>query len=162
MHDAAKLVKTQELMRCLLTGLTLRECATQLRISYFTVKKYAKEPDFLQELKSLSSSVYERLDRELSVQKEQILERLEQASADALERLVEIMNDPQANKMVQFKAAQDLCDRDPRISRTKRVESQQDVRFINPAVLLHAAATAREVEEYRERQKELGDGNASA
>jgi len=145
-------------MRSLTAGLSLKECAVQLKLSYPTVLKYARQPAFLAKLKEYSLTIYGRVDKELQNSKESILTRLEEVSADALEKLASLMDDPTAPPVVQFKAAQDLCDRDPRISRTKRVEGNVDHKFINPALLILASQTAQEVKRFKESEA-LGDGN---
>src|SRR6266576_971264 len=94
MHEAAKLVRREELMRLLLCGLVLKE---------------------------KSNEIYKRLDAELASSKEDMQERLERASEEALEMMIEMART--STSIVKMKCLQDLMDRDGRISRTQRVQS---------------------------------------
>lgn len=149
MHEAAKLVRKEELLRLLLTGHMLKECGPFLNLSYPTVCTYARDPNFLSQLKEQSMEIFRRVDEELTASKMNILSRLEEASDNALRVMEEIMNGAKSD-MVRLKAAQDIMDRDGRVSRTRRIEGSQSHEFLNPLTLIHAAKTAREVEEYRE------------
>jgi hypothetical protein len=144
MHEAAKLVRREELMRLLLCGHMLKECAIHMHLSYYTVRSYAKDPDFLFMLREKSNEIYKRLDEELRNSKEDIKEKLERASEEALEQMVALA--ATSTGVVKLKCLQDLMDRDGRISRTQKVE--QDVRhdFISPLFLGHAARVARELD----------------
>lgn len=124
MHDATKFVRRQELMRLLLAGHMLKECAKHLGMHYYTVRKYAREPEFLAELRSYSKEIYERVDAELKATKDDITERLEQASDTALDTIIQMMT-TSSSDAIKLKAAQDILDRDGRASRTSRVESEQ-------------------------------------
>jgi hypothetical protein len=74
---------------------------------------------------------------------------LEDASEAALEEMMAMMGELQTNGL-KVKICQDLLDRDVRASRTKRLQADGTVHhdFISPAVLLHAAATAKELERF--------------
>jgi hypothetical protein len=145
MHEAAKLVKREELMRLLLCGHMLKECAAEMRLSYYTVRAYAKDPEFLLSLREKSSEIYKRLDAELASSKEDMRDRLERASEAALEQMIELAS--QSSGMLKLKALQDLLDRDTRVSRTHRVEGDMKHDFISPLFLGHAARVARELDE---------------
>lgn len=145
MHEAAKLVKREELMRLLLCGHMLKECAAQMHMSYYTVRAYAKDPEFLLQLREKSAEIYKRLDAELASSKEDMRERLERASEAALEQLVEMAGS--ATGMLKFKVLQDLLDRDTRVSRTHRVEGDMKHDFISPLFLAQASRVARELDE---------------
>lgn len=152
MHEAAKLVREEELLRLLLSGYMLRECAVQLHLSYNTVRKYAAEPGFMTQLRGMSQTIFERVDAELKSTKEDILERIEKASDLALvemERLVQAGG----SDMVRLKAAQDLMDRDTRLSRTKRLEGHTGHEFLNPMTLRHIASVAKEVDQFESRRE---------
>jgi hypothetical protein len=144
MHEAAKLVRTQELMRLLLCGHMLKECAAQMRMSYYTVRGYAKDPAFLMSLREKSTEIYARLDAELMSSKEDMKEKLERNSEEALEMMMEMART--STGMVKMKCLQDLLDRDTRVSRTQKVDTDVKHDFISPLFLGHAARVARELD----------------
>lgn len=162
MHEAAKFVKEQELMRLLLAGYMVKEAAAQLQLSVWTVRKYARQPEFLLKLKQCSAEIYERVDAELSAQRTGLVERVD-AAADRALTVMEHLMDNAKKEELKFKAAQDVLDRAPEVSRTRKIDStaKQEHSFLNPMVLMHAAATAQEVAAYNE-QKELSDGEHNA
>jgi len=157
-HKAAKMIREDELLRLLMAGFMLKEAATHLNLAYWTVRKYASEPKFLAQLRELSGEIYERIDAELKVSKESILEKLEKVSDKALEKMENLLDRQDASPMLQFKVAQDLLDRRSEVSRTKRIEGTLEQRhdFINPLFLIHAAKTAKEVDEFAERHNADG------
>jgi phosphoribosylaminoimidazole carboxylase (NCAIR synthetase) len=157
MHEATKMVRTEELMRLLLAGYMMKECAKQMSMNYATIRKYASEPSFMAQLKELNSEVYSQVDSELKLNKAQITERLEDISEKALDTLESLL-DATAPAPIRFKAAQDLLDRNPQVSRTKKIEADTKHNFLNPLHLVHAAQAAQEMDEYKPKQ--IGDGNA--
>lgn len=144
MHEAAKLVRREELMRLLLCGHMLKECAAQMRMSYYTIRNYAKEPEFLADLKSKSNEIYKRLDAELLASKEDMKEKLERNSEEALEYMMELART--STGVIKLKACQDILDRDSRVSRTRKVDVEADHNFISPLFLVHAAKVGREID----------------
>jgi hypothetical protein len=119
------------------------------------VRSWAREEAFLLALKELSSAVYERVDMELKSSKESIRAKLEEASEKALERIITLAQQ-EKNDHVALKAAQDILDRDGRISRTSTVNNTGTVAHtvIDPITLIHAVATAREQDIFE--RKKLG------
>jgi hypothetical protein len=144
MHEAVKLVREEQLLRLLLAGYMLRECAVQMKISYRTVRLYAHDTGFLMKLKSLSKEIYARVDGELQANADDIMSKLESYSMEALDEMMELARAEKG--MTKLKACQDIMDRNPQVSRTKRIEATNDHNFISPLFLVHAAATAKEVE----------------
>jgi len=144
MHEAAKAVRREELLRLLLCGHMLKECAVHMHMSYWTVRNYARDPEFLLALREKSAEIYKRLDAELSSSKEDMQDRLERASEEALEMMIEMART--STSMVKFKVLQDLLDRDNRTSRTQKLDSTVKHDFISPLFLMHASRVARELD----------------
>lgn len=155
MHIAAREVKEQELLRLLMCGYSMKECGVHVGLTYKTIRDYARSAVFLAKLKEMSCNVYERVDAELKNSKDTINARLEEFSEEALEEMF-MMAKRLPDGMVKLKALQDIEDRDPRISRQKRVEGTTAVSFVDPLFLVHASATARELE-----AKKIGEGGTS-
>jgi hypothetical protein len=155
--EIKQMVKREELVRLTLAGFSLKESSRQLGVTYQTVLKYAKQDEFLSELKVLSAEMYSRIDNELRASRDYLSERLSEASNAALETLVGLL-EPTVNENIRFKAAQDLLDRNPEVSRTKKIDATHSHAFMNPLHLIHAAQTAAELDGV-DISKKLGSGS---
>jgi len=81
----------------------------------------------------------------VSKRKKNIHERLRQLSDRALERLGELVESDQAG--LALEACDSILDRNPETARNQRVESNLRGRFVvDPVTLMHAALTARELD----------------
>ena len=147
MHEANRQVYRDELQRLLLARYRLKECARIQKLSYSTVRKYASDPAFLESLKLLSKEVYSEVDEELRLSSESLTSRIEDASARALERLTQLIES--SNEGIALKASANILDRNPEVSRTSKLEAEHKVK-LDPVFLVHAAATAREVDHYEQ------------
>jgi hypothetical protein len=145
MHEASKLVKKDDLTNLLLLHIPLKQCAERLQLSYNTVRKYASEPEFLDSLKLLSSSIYSELIEELKHEKKSMAQRMLEASDKALERLEQLVASQQEG--IALKACDSILDRNSETARNKKIESDISGRItLDPLMLLHAAATAQEIQ----------------
>lgn len=146
----------------LLMGFTLPECARQMGCAVWTARMHARKPEFLVKLQEHSGEIAKRLVAELSTNQIEMAQKLEAASAAALEEMMALMGE--SSGTLKFKVCQDILDRDPKSSRTKRMDLTSNVshEFINPAVLIHAAATAKELETFQARKEALPDGNGTS
>lgn len=157
-----RIVRDEELLRLMLMGLTLPECAAQMKMAIWTVRMHARKPEFLLLLKEHSSEIAKRLVEELSTSQIEMAQKLEAASAAALEEMMGMMGELTSPSQLKLKVCQDLLDRDPKSSRTKRMDITGNMshQFISPAVLIHAAATAKEIEAFG-KKGDLPSGNGS-
>jgi hypothetical protein len=146
----------------MLMGLTLPECAQHMKMSIHCIRLHARKPEFLLLLKEHSSEIAKRLVDELSTSQVEMAQKLEEASAAALEEMLGMMGELQTGQL-KVKVCQDLLDRDPKSSRTKRVDVTGTMShdFISPAVLIHAAATAKEIEQFQSRKGDLPNGDGA-
>jgi len=148
MHEAPKLVKSEELLNLLLLHIPLKECAERIHISYNTVRKYASEPEFLDSLRALSQSVYAEVIETLKCEKKSIQQRMLEASDKALERLENLVQSQQEG--IALKACDSILDRVAETARNNKLQQDVHGRFtIDPLTLMHAALTARELEPER-------------
>lgn len=158
---STRVVRDEELLRLLLMGFTVRECIEQMRSGRSATYKVARSPEFLLKLREHSSEIAERLIKELTTSQLDMAHKLEEASAAALDEMIDMMRSMDGASGLKVKICQDLLDRDPKSSRTKRMELSGTMShdFISPAVLVHAAATAKELEAFQ--AKRIADGNRS-
>lgn len=157
MHEAAKMVRQEKLLRLVMCGYMLRECCEPMGLSYSTLRKYAKESSFMEELRKLSEEVYARVDEELSMKATTLSSKIEEMSEKALQTL-EAMLDSDKDA-VKLKAATEVLDRNPETSKTRKVEQTNRHDFVTPLTLIHAAKAAQEVDLYND-QKKLSDGES--
>jgi predicted transcriptional regulator len=114
-------LRKEELLRLLLAGYKLKDCAAQLKVTPFTISCYIKEEGFMEQLKEKNASIWEEIDAEIHSRKASIIQRSEEAAELALEEMIKLATKSNS-ELTKFKAAQDLMDRHPQISRTKRIE----------------------------------------
>jgi len=154
---ATKIVRDEALMRLLLQGFTIKEAGQQMRANYQVLCRVARQPEFLLKLREHSGEIAQRMVEELTTSQLTMSQRLEEASERALDEMLQLMGDSTGS--LKYKVCQDILDRDVRTSRTKKMDLTGTMKhdFISPAVLIHAAATAKELQEFQEK-KALGDG----
>ena len=144
MHEASKIVLQEELLNLLLLHLPLKQAAVRLNVSYQTVRKYASEPDFLNNLRVLSQSIYEEVIIDLKTEKKSLAERLTDASEIALEKLKILIESEQEG--IALKACDSILDRTVETARNRKDTLDAFHRFtIDPVTLMHAALTSQEL-----------------
>lgn len=142
----------QEILRCLLAKMTIKDIAPTVGLDATTVRKYVKEPRFREMLRQKYPEVYARVDGFLAEQADSIQALLEENSRKALDRLSSLIESD--NENIALKASQDSLDRFSETSKVQKVEAEHHLK-IDPTFLIHAAATAKEVEQFEEKKKEL-------
>jgi len=153
MHEASKLVKQEELLNLLLLHIPLKQCAERLHVSYATIRKYASEDDFLNNLRVLSQSIYEEVVTDLKTERKTLQDRLTEASDKALTKLEELLANSQQESIV-LKAADSILDRTVETARNRKIEGNMSGRFsIDPITLMHSALTAQELEHHTDQKK---------
>lgn len=114
------------LLRMVAEGRTVKECAIQLGRNEITLRRWAREPEFLERLKALNQLMFEKLDAELVQKAETTLQRIQQVSDDALDRVLFLMENADS-EVVQMRCAQDLLDRNPETSKMHKVQSTKRI-----------------------------------
>jgi DNA-binding transcriptional MerR regulator len=159
MHESSKLVRQEELINLLLLHIPLRECAERCHVSYATIRKYASEPDFLNNLRVLSQSVYAEVVADLKFEKKSLKQQMTEASDTALRRLEQLLQSAQEG--IALKAADSILDRCSETARNRKVEGDFNNRFtLDPLSLMHAANTAQEIAQSsfeRDASRESGE-----
>lgn len=162
-HIAMQAVRHQELLRLLIIGYTLREAAAEMKIGYWAARTTARSPEFINDIKSKSEEIARRLGEELVTNHVDMAQKLEEASNAALEEMMKMMGELDSPSKLKLQVCQDLLDRDPKSSRTKRMDITGTMShdFISPAVLVHAAATAKEIEKFTNPKLTENNGDNS-
>ena len=118
---AARLAQKEVVLRLLASGLPVYEVAKQTKTSGMTIVKWFRDPVMLERLKELNEMVWADLDAQLKVRATRTFERIQEASDEALDKVLELMHSADS-EVVQMRCAQDILDRDPDTSKTKKVE----------------------------------------
>ena len=154
---AACMLLEEKIVRLLSEGANVREIANVLGLTTVYVSRYVRRPRLLKRLYDFNKEAFDNLQEEYKVSKEAITERLEEASLLALEELIELATGSKSD-VVRYKASQDILDRNPQVSRTKRLEGGAvSNTFMNSQVLMQMAAVARELDTHGGNGVELSN-----
>jgi len=150
----------KELIRMCIRGCTIKQAALALQVHPSTIWKWRKDPDFriklartralIIEKAQLADDLGESPDQVAKMDIEQIIEK---ASMRALEKLIEKLESP--NEHIQLKAAIDLADRNPKMSKTKKIQGIHAHAIMTPQQLALIARAAREAVEDHDAGKVL-------
>jgi hypothetical protein len=111
----------QVLLRMVAEGRSITECAKALGRNASTIREWARDKNFMEELRKLNSLVWQQLDEELTRKAATTMQRIQQVSDEALDRVLFLMEYADS-QVVQMRCAQDLLDRNPDTSKTHKVE----------------------------------------
>lgn len=109
------------LIRMLAEGMTIKECSTTLKRHHHTLQKWAGEPGFREKLREINEQAFQDLDAQLKRKAENTFARIQETSDEALNKLLDLMENADS-QVVQMRCAQDLLDRNPDTSKTRKVE----------------------------------------
>lgn len=149
MNSTRREVYEQQILRGLLAKMYLKDIALNVGLSETTVRKYVRGEAFRAELKAKYPLIYANLDAMLQEQADTISVILEENSLKALQKIGKLMDSD--NEGIALKASQDALDRFTETSKVQKTESEHHLK-IDPTLLLHAAATAKEVEEFKQQK----------
>ena len=141
---AGRIAQKELLLRMMANGTPLVECSAQLKTAAVTLARWARQPEFLERLKALNEVVWRQLDEQLKNGIKTTMTRIQQASDDALDKVLELMNQADS-EAVQLKAAQDVLDRNPETSKTHKVESRETKVTVDAQFLQLALKTEQEL-----------------
>lgn len=136
-------IRKDELVRMLIAGLTVRQCADRLNMSTVAVRHYIAGEAFQQTLRELSEDVWTRVDEELKLSKLSLTQRIEEMSDRALAKIAELMESD--DDRVAFRAASDTLDRNKETSKQHKVDTTSTVLVLDPVQLALAAQAANEI-----------------
>jgi len=120
-NKAARMAQQEVVLRLLASGIPIHEVAKQTKTSGVTIAKWFRDPGMAERLKELNEMVWADLDAQLKVRATRTFERIQEASDEALDKVLELMHSADS-EVVQMRCAQDILDRDPDTSKTKKVE----------------------------------------
>jgi len=125
--------------------MNLKQCAEHLRVTPWTITQDCKDEKFRGLLRERSEAAFLQLDQHFIEMKAERVERLEEASALALEQMIELC-ERGSSESIRYKAAQDIMDRDKELGKTKRPEggSSNMPNFFNSKFLQQVAVVINE------------------
>lgn len=107
--------------RLFVKGMKVEEIAEHLQRDVKTIRRWFWKAGLRSKIQELSTEAYARLDVELKKSAEATFERIQKVSDDALDKLLYLMEHADS-QVVQMRTAQDLLDRNPDTSKTRKVE----------------------------------------
>lgn len=144
LDKAGRIAQKELLLRLLASGVPLVECSKQMKTSAMTLTKWARDPGFLERLKELNELVWRDMDERLKATVQTTVARIQQASDEALDKVLELMHGADSEQ-VQLKAAQDILDRNPDTGKTHKVESKEMKVSIDAAFIQLAMTAEKEI-----------------
>jgi predicted transcriptional regulator len=140
----ATVVREEEMFRLFTQGLSVREVAEHMGMSYPTIARYIKRAGFQQRLREYNGIVWEKVDEEIRGGKlSDITARLEEGAEEALDTMIRLAKGG-STESIKLKASQDLLDRSARTSKVKTDTGSHQMPQINIAVLQQAARVVEE------------------
>jgi len=147
--DVTQGIRKDELLRLLLAGFSIRDSAQKLHVHKDTLRKYIKEVTFQEELKRANSEIWHAIDEELRFSKLSTLQKLEEMSELALERIKELISSD--DESIALRASSDTLDRNAQTSK-KSLGLQAEFKIqLSPEQLVLAAQAAVELDQRKER-----------
>lgn len=131
------------LVRLLAQGLTLKECSVALHRHMFTIRAWAREDWVREKLRSINDLAFQKIDGELKAKAETTFVRIQEVSDEALNKLLDLMENADS-QVVQMRCAQDLLDRNPETSKTRKVEKTERAVHIDATFIQLAQEADRE------------------
>lgn len=142
-------LRREELLRLLLSGYRVKECAKLLRLTEQTVRAELANPAFRSRLYNFSTEVYNKVDEELAELKTDPATRLSELADKALDELENLLDSP--DEKVKMNAVNSALDRNNSTSRNHRVDKTIRKLTLDFTKLAIADQTAKEVDEFRSR-----------
>lgn len=158
MNPIRREVYEQNILRCLLAKAFIKDIGPAVGLDQSTVRKYIKAPEFREMLRQKYPDVYARVDADLQEQADTISHILEENSRKALDRIAALIES--ANEHIALKASVDALDRFEETAAVQKGQIDHTVK-LDPVFLIHAAATAEEVDRFKPKPKELPAASAS-
>lgn len=139
-------LRAQQAIRMVLEGVKARDIAEILGVYPWTVYNWLRQPEARAQIAEKKAELIGILNAQLEeglLTKSQVIDQL---GWKALERMREILDDPTAHKHIVAKVAIDVLDRDPVVSKTKRLDITTKNITLSGEDLLHAVKSLQEVE----------------
>lgn len=152
MNPIRREVYEEQILRCLLAKMYIKDIGRVVGLDQATVRRYIRTETFRETLKAKYPEIYANVDAELGEQHDVISHILEENSRKALEKIAALMDS--ANEHIALKASQDAMDRYEETSKVIKSENKTEVK-LDPVFLLHAAATAVEMDKFEPEKKQL-------
>lgn len=112
---------------------------------YLLRRHFFGNPEFCNLLRSSNETIFLEATQSIRDNQQSMVEQAQRLAQDALNEMERLLNDSESEH-IRFRVAQDLLDRDPRISRTKRIEQTGVNITIESKTLDLAMEAAREIE----------------
>lgn len=131
---------------------TIKGVCRETGISHYSLNKYFfSNPEFCKLLRGASEAIFVEATTTIRDEQASLLSKSQRLAEEALDVMATLLHESESEH-IQFRVAQDLLDRDPRISRTKKIESRGfnvtfEAKALNIAMQAAQEIDAKEVKE---------------
>ncbi len=139
-----------ETLRLLVEGYSLKNIALVLQCNYATVMNYVREPVFREQLRSLRAQALVKIDEEIITSLRTKKELIDELGFKALKRMGQVLDDPNTHPAIIAKMGDSLLDRDPEVSRTRKLDVTERRFEMKGEDLLLALQGMKEIEERKQ------------
>ncbi|MEE8598292.1 MAG: hypothetical protein V3S69_02020 [Dehalococcoidales bacterium] len=140
------LQRREELLRLLLSGHRVKECAVLLRTSPWTLRRDIRNEYFEERLQQLSGEVFQSVDKEILEMKLDPVTRLSELADTALDNLSDLLGS--SDESIKLRATQDALDRHTPTSKIKQVHVDKRVVTLDLSKIQQAEETGKEVDAF--------------
>lgn len=135
-----------EVLQAFLECGTVSAVAKKTGLTHYLLNKYFfSNTEFCNLLKGTNEAIFLEATKEIRDTQKGFVQKAQMLAEEALDELERLLHESESDH-IKFKVAQDLLDRDPRLSRTKRIEGSGATIKLESNVLILAAQAAREIE----------------
>lgn len=152
MNPIRREVYEQQILRCLLGKMYIKDIGPVVGLDQSTVRKYIRQESFREMLRTKYPEIYAQVDADLQVQADTISHILEENSRKALEKLAALIDSD--NEHIALKASVEALDRYEETAAIAKSETKTELK-LDPVFLVHAAATAKEMDAFQPTPKAL-------
>ena len=149
MNPVRREVFEQQILRCLLARMYIKDIGPIVGLDQSTVRKYIRAQAFRQMLQEKYPEIFANVDAQLGEQADTIQEVLIRNSQKALDKLAALMDS--TNEHIALKASVDALDRYEETSKVIKSENKMEVK-LDPVFLVHAAGVAKEMDSFEEQK----------
>lgn len=135
-----------EIIAVLLEEKSIRAACVRLHMNSWTLRRYyLRNKEFCDLLRKANEELFLSYVSQIQESQANVVARREELAEAALDEMERLLHESDSEH-VRFKVSQDLLDRDPRWSRTKRIEGTGVPVVVNFQTVQLAAQAAREID----------------
>jgi predicted transcriptional regulator len=137
-------LRVSEIVRLLLLGQSVKKTAEVMGLSQSSIHYHLRKPGVMDILRAKNEQIWTKIDEDLANRTRTKMERIEDLSDRALDRISELIESD--NEHVALRASATVLDRNPETSTHHKVDTTNKTLIIDANMLALAASAALEIE----------------